>query len=215
MTPVRGRVVGLVVVPALLGLGGGWVLAGLDARSDAAAGPASPLAASSPSVPVTTEEPYAADGGPPALAVDLDYRDRRLGTRPFGWTYEAPAGWLATDIGAGETKLVPPDGVENGYGMRVKLVSERVAPAQMVEQKLAALEAGYPDVTVRGSSPDTLAVSYRSLPENWRRFNTFRWFTRPSSTEAVVEVSVFGRERDLPGLDDLLDQVAASLRPVG
>ncbi|WP_160004466.1 hypothetical protein [Nocardioides sp. AX2bis] len=212
---MRGRVVGVVFLLALVGLGGGWLLAGLDAGPDAAAGPASPLPASSPSVPVRTEAPYAVDGGPPALAVDLEYRKGRLGTPPFGWTYEAPAGWVATDIGAGETKLVPPDAVDNGYGMRVKLVSERVAPAQMVAQKLAAFESGYPDVAVRGSSPDTLAVSYRALPENWLRFNTFRWFTRPGSTEAVVEVSVFGRERDLPGLDDLLDQVAASLQPVG
>ncbi len=77
MTPVRGRVVGLVVLPAFLGLGGGWVLVGLDARSDAAAGPASPLAASSPSVPVTTEEPYAADGGPPLGTVEAQVHDGR------------------------------------------------------------------------------------------------------------------------------------------
>lgn len=215
MAPVRGRVVGVVVLLALLGLGGGWLLAGLDARSDAAAGPASPLPASSPSVPVTTEAPYAVDGGPPPLAVDLAYVRDRLGSRAFGWTYAAPKGWTSTDIGSGETKLVPPGAVDNGYGMRVKLVSERVPPAVMVAQKLAAFESGYPDVTVRGSSPDTLAVTYRALPENWLRFNTFRWFTRPGSTEAVVEVSVFGRERDLPGLDDLLDQVSASLQPVG
>lgn len=215
MTRVRGRVVGVVVLLALLGLGGGWLLAGLDARSDAAAGPASPLPASSPSVPVTTEAPYAADGGPPPLAADLDYVRDRLGSRAFGWTYEAPKGWTATDIGSGETKLVPPGSVDNGYGMRVKLVSERVTPEVMVAQKLAAFESGYPDVSVRGSSPDTLAVTYRALPENWLRFNTFRWFTRPGSTEAVVEVSVFGRERDLPGLDDLLDQVSASLQPIG
>src|SRR5690606_27665151 len=109
---------------------------------------------------------------------------------------------------------LPPDRVEQGgYGMRVKIVNARMTPPEMVEQKLAALEETEDDVEVIGRSADTLAVTYRSA-ENRLRYNTFRWFTEPGVGFATFETSVFGRERDVDGLTDLLDKVAASVERV-
>ncbi len=65
-------------------------------------------------------------------------------------------------------------------------------------------------VEVVGRSTDYLAVTYRSS-ENRLRYNTFRWFTDPGGTAATFETSVYGRERDVEGLGDLLDKVSASV----
>jgi hypothetical protein len=97
--------------------------------------------------------------------------------------------------------------------MRVKIVNARLTTEEMVEEKLDGLEATEDDVEVVGRSSDYLAVTYRSS-ENRLRYNTFRWFTDPGGTAATFETSVYGRERDVAGLRDLLDKVAASVERV-
>jgi hypothetical protein len=69
------------------------------------------------------------------------------------------------------------------------------------------------DFTVVSQTDDTLAFTYRVPSSNTVRYNTFRWIAPPDSTEAGVEMSVAGRERDRAGLADLLAQVSASFSP--
>ena len=95
--------------------------------------------------------------------------------------------------------------------MRVKIVNARLTTEDMVAQKLAALEATEDDVEVVGRSGNTLAITYRSS-ENRLRYNTFRWFTDPGGSAATFETSVYGRERDVEGLTDLLDKVVGQRR---
>lgn len=219
MTPsllrVNRRVIGLFLVVLLLGAGAGyaWGAARQDEGPYRFSG-ASPIAAESPSVPVEPERPYAEDIDQAPLRTDLDYVRETVGSAPFLYSFRRPKDWTSSNPQSGELSFLPPDRVEpGGYGMRVKIVNARMTPPEMVEQKLAALEETEDDVEVIGRSADTLAVTYRST-ENRLRYNTFRWFTEPGVGFATFETSVFGRERDVDGLTDLLDKVAASVERV-
>lgn len=208
------RALGIAVLLGALAFGGGYGAARLTRDAPVLGGVAAPVPATSPSVPVAVVEPYADDTDAPALATNLAYEQRQLGVGPFAWLYDAPVGWRASTIGLGEATLGPPGSETGGFGMRVKLVNAGLTPEQMVEQKLTALQSGYEDVTVVGRSEDTLAVTFRALPQNWLRYNTFRWFTPDTSDAAAFETSVNGRQGDLRGLTDLLDQISASARQV-
>ncbi len=210
------RVIGLFLVLLLLGLGAGYAWAAAAPDDDERAREftdIAPVAAESPSVPVEPELPYADDVDMATLATDLDYLRETIGTEPFVYSYRRPEDWTPSNPQSGERAFLPPDRIEGGYGMRVKIVNARMTPTEMVEQKLAALEATEDDVEVVGRSADTLAITYRS-GENRLRYNTFRWFTDPGGGFATFETSVYGRERDVAGLTDLLDKVAASVTRV-
>jgi hypothetical protein len=211
---VNRRVIGFFLVLLLLGAGAGyaWAAASED-EGPSRFSDAAPLPAESPSVPVEPERPYAEDVDIATLAEDLDYERETIGELPFQYGFRRPEGWTPSDKGAGERSFSPPDRVEGGYGLRVKIVNARLTPEEMVEQKLAALESTEDDVEVIGRSTDTLAVTYRS-GENRLRYNTFRWFTDPGGGFATFETSVYGRERDVLGLTDLLDKVSASVARV-
>ncbi|WP_372735629.1 hypothetical protein [Nocardioides sp.] len=205
------RVIGFFLVLLLLGAGAGYAWGALTPEQPLEFEGARPLPAASPSFPFETEAPYAQDVDFPSLAPDLTYVRNRLGEDPFAYTYRRPKGWSSSGIGAGEVTFSPPDGIEGGYGMRVKLVNARMTPEEMVAQKLAALQSTEDDVQIVGRSSDTLAITYRSSA-NRLRYNTFRWFTDTGGGFATFETSVYGRAQDVPGLTDLLDQVSASIR---
>jgi hypothetical protein len=212
---VNRRVIGIFLVLLLLGAGAGyaWAAAGADDGPTRFAH-AVPVPASSPSFPVVVEEPYADDIDFPTLEPDLRYDRHVLGDPPFQYSYRAPRGWLTSTIAANENRVVPPGTVDlGGYAMRVKVVGERKTTQEMVTQKLDALLLVEDDVEVLFQSADTLSFTFRSS-QNWKRYNTFRWFDTGDGF-ATVEVSVNGREQDLRGLTDLLDQVSASIRRVG
>jgi hypothetical protein len=215
LVTMNRRVIGLFLVLLLLGAGAGYAW---GAARDADDGPsrfteAGPLPAESPSVPVEPERPYADDVDMVTLSTDLEYERETIGEAPFQYAFRRPEGWAPVNRGSGERAFLPPGRVEGGYGMRVKIVNARLTTEDMVEQKLDGLEATEDDVEVVGRSADYLAVTYRSS-ENRLRFNTFRWFTDPGGTAATFETSVYGRQRDVDGLRDLLDKVAASVERV-
>jgi len=208
------RVIGLFLVLLLLGAGAGYAW-GASSPDD---GPsrfadAGPVPASSPSVPIEPERPYAEDVDMATLEPDLAYERESIGADPFQYGFRRPEAWIPTNTGSGERTFSPPDREEGGYGMRVKVVNARLTPSEMVEQKLEALELSEDDVEVVGRSTDTLSVTYRSA-ENRLRHNTFRWFNEPGVGFATFETSVYGRERDVDGLTDLLDKVSASVERV-
>lgn len=212
---VNRRVIGLFLVLLLLGAGAGyaWAAAGAD-DGPSRFTDAEPLPAESPSVPVEPERPYADDIDMATLRTSLKYERETIGDAPFQYSFRRPKDWQSSDPQAGERSFLPPDRVEEGgYGMRIKIVNARMTPPEMVEQKLGAIEATEDEVEVIGRTSNTLAVTYRSA-ENRLRYNTFRWFTEPGVGFATFETSVFGRERDVEGLTDLLDKVAASVERV-
>ncbi len=207
----------MVATVALLvtGVAGGAAAGNVLRAGASTVAAASPIPARSPSFPVDPERPYAADLAYPPLQPDLRYRDHTLGSPPFEWVYRAPRGWAPTVESLNEIRWRPADEpVVGGYSLRVKLSNEHKTGAAMVEQKLAAMQAGYEDVEVLGRTEDLLSFSYRDPTRNTRRFNSFRWFSPPGGTEATFEMSVVGREIDRAGLADLLEQVSRRVAKV-
>ena len=72
----------------------------------------------------------------------------------------------------------------------------------------------YADVEVVEQTTDTLSFRYRETASNRLRVNTFRWFTPTGGVTAEFEMSVVGRQEDVPGLDALLAHVSASVHQV-
>ncbi len=206
---------GALLVLAAIGAAGGYLVADLREPATTKAAQAAPVPAESPSIPVDPEEPFAEDITYPPLEVGLDYRSHTIGDPPFQWAYDAPKGWNTTQEGLDEIRWRPTDEPEiGGFSLRVKLSTEHKSKADMVTQKLTAMQAGYEDVVIVGQTQELLSFSYRDPTRNVQRFNTFRWFSIPGEDEARFEMSVVGREVDVPGLQDLFDRVGASIEKV-
>ncbi len=209
------RGLGTALALAVLGGAGGYLAAQVLEPTPIAFSAAAPVPASSPSIPVDPNRPYAQDMDYPALSAGLEYRKHTLGSFPYEWKYRAPKGWEPFQEGVDEIRWRPADEpTVGGFSMRVKLSTEHKSTEAMVAQKVSAMLAGYQDVTIIGRTDDLLAFTYRDAVRNVKRYNTFRWFSLPGDTEARFEMSVVGREVDRVGLDDLLEQVARGVTKV-
>jgi hypothetical protein len=210
----------VLLVVVLAAAAGGFAFARATSHGVARAAVAAPVPAS-PDLPVDPSTPPALDIDYPTLQPGLTYQPQTLGHGAFGWDYQAPTGWRrygADDgLGANEFRWRPPEEpTVGGFSLRVKLVNTHQTPAEMVAAKEAALAASpeaYVDFTVLTQTDDTLSFTYRVPSSNMLRYNTFRWIAPPGATEAGVEMSVAGRERDEAGLADLLAQVSTSFKP--
>jgi len=218
-----GLVVRVVVVLLLLagGATAGYVATREDDPVPAREPTATPLPASPP-LPLDPAVPYAEDIDYPALQPGVPLKDATLGTAPNEWAFRVPEGWRLYDASEGlqvgtEARWRPADEpTVGGYSVRLKVVDDHHTPQRMLEIKLSDLTLSpesFPDFTVLERTDDTLAFTYRAPSSGVLRYNTFRWFTGPDGGEARVEMSVAGRQRDVPGLDDLLARVSASIRP--
>ena len=211
---MRVRWVGLLGALALLGAAGGYGLGTLDNDEPATIPHPVPVAAQSPSVPIDPPPTFAPDVDYPPLGTDLDYRAHKIGTPPlFQWSYEAPRGWVRTTTDTQDEYRWRPLGepTEGGYSLRVKLVNQRWTPSQFVQDKIAAMQAGYEDVDIVSQDSDELYFTYRDGNDR-QRHNMFRWFTAPGQEQATFEMSVVGRGVDVAGLEALMEHVAVSLR---
>jgi hypothetical protein len=213
---MRVRWIGLTLALAVLGAAGGYGLATLDRHEPAVIAQAEPVPAQSPSVPIDPPPTFAPDIDYPPLPANLSYRTHRLGDPPFFlWTYEAPVGWVRSTTDQPQEyrwrpKSEPPLG---GYSLRVKIVTQRLTPQQMVDQKIAAMESIYDDVEVVESDEDEVYFTYRDGLDH-QRHNLFRWVAAPGQTAASFEMSVAGRAVDVPGLKALIEHVAVTVYKV-
>ncbi|MGB0101765.1 MAG: hypothetical protein WBP61_15915 [Nocardioides sp.] len=213
---MRTRWIGLTLALVLVGGAAGFAVGVLRDDDPTTFAHARPVPARSPSIPVIPTPPYAEDLDYPTLQTGLRYLPRTVGDPPyFQWSYDAPAGWVMTTEDRDEVRWRPPnETVAGGFSLRVKLVNENKPPEQMVAEKRAAFLSLYDDVVVIEEDEQSISFSYREPEANTQRFNMFSWTTRPDSTEATFEVSVVGRERDVPGLTELFDHVIASIEKV-
>ena len=202
------RAVGAVLALVLVGMAGGYVAADLLRDEPTVVRDIAPVPARDPSIPVDPKRPFARDIDYPALQPGLEYQRHTLGDPPFVWAYRAPRGWRQTLESFQEIRWRPEDESEfGGFSLRVKLTNEHKSPAEMVEQKRAAMELGYDDFEVLHSTEDLLSFRYRDPGADRLRFNTFRWFGSPGDS-TTFEMSVVGRKVDRAGLADLLEQVS-------
>lgn len=209
---MRVRWIGLALLLALLGAAAGYGVGVLTRTEATTFVSAEPVAAVSPSIPVIPTPPFTDDIDYPPLAPDLDYKPHRIGDPPFQWTYDVPRGWVPEQLQQLEVRWRP-DGepTTGGYSLRAKIATDYQTDEQMAAEKEAAVRGIYDDVEVVEDTADLLSFTYRDGLGR-KRFNTFQWFTAPGGTTAGLEVSVVGREADVPGLESLLESVAASVR---
>jgi hypothetical protein len=214
---VRVRWIGLALVLVLVGGALGYAVGVLRDEEPTTFAGAGPVPARDPSIPVMPTPPFADDVDYPVLETGLDYAPRTLGSAPYyQWTYDAPVGWVMTIEDEDEFRWRPAnETVSGGFSLRVKKVNENRTTEQMVEQKRNAFFALYDDVAVIEEDEDSIFFSYREPEAQTQRFNMFYWRAAPGSTEATVEMAVVGRKVDVPGLTDLFEHVAASIRKVG
>lgn len=212
---MRVRWLGLLLALAVVGAAAGYGVGVLRQQEPTSFAATRPVPATSPSIPVDVPSPYADDIAYPALEPGLDYRQRRIGTAPYAWTFDVPTGWVVVWQALNERRWRPVgEPSVGGYSLRVKLVTEHKTPEQMVAQKRAAVTSIYDDVQVIEQTDDRLSFIYREPSTNTKRYDLFQWLTAPGGTEADFEMSVVGRSADVPGLEDLLEHVASSVRKV-
>jgi hypothetical protein len=227
---VRTRVLGLWLLAAVIGVGGGLGVGYLAQPRAASGGTATPLPASSPSVPVDPPPPeptYAEDIPYPALQPGVAFRTIRMSNSQQAWKVPVPKGWVASDVDTGlpvarklwssydELRFRPkgePD--VGGYSIRVKMINSRLTPAAMVAAKKVALRP-LDDVQTISQNDESYRFTYRTTSGRLR-YNYFRWFVAPGGpSEATLEMSVVGRQVDVDGLNALYAAFVGTLEPAG
>jgi hypothetical protein len=226
----RGLVVALLC--GLVGIVGGLGVAYAVQPRPTYGNLASPVNAVSPSVPtyLPTEPPPKKDINYPTLPRDLAMpvvhtTHNRLAT----WTYHVPQGWGAYSAASG-APLTPkqidasqdihfrPTDEPNvgGYSLYVKTLDNVLDnTGQMVATKITGFDqAGYPDVHILKQNGSSVYFTYRDPTTNYERYNFFQWFAVPGQQNATLQVSVAGRERDAPGLRNLLNRFADNVTGV-
>ena len=230
---VRTRVLGVLLLAAVVGVGGGlftgWGVGYLRQPQPAAGGAATPLPASSPSVPVDpppTVAPYADDIDYPPLQPGLPLGRQPMGNSVQAWVVPFPKGWQAFTVPGeavvprkerstyDELRFRPPDEpTQGGYSLRVKTVNDHVTTDTMVSERLRLVVEEYGRDNVEYTrTEDSVKFVFRD-GNNRLRYNYFQWFAGPGASEASLEMSVAGRKADEPGLDALFATFASSLRP--
>lgn len=233
---VRGLVVALLC--GLLGLGGGALVSYLvQPHPTTSTAAVAPLPAVSPSVPIDVESvsPYAKDISYAPLSPDLALSGRHtIANSLASWRYHAPLGWQGyavcaptdgckppmianTKLGPGqvdaqpEVRYRPPDEpLTGGYSLRVRVLDNTLAlnTGMMVSTKIQGFRQTYKEFNIIRQTPSSVYFDYRDEPTNLHRFNYFQWFTVPGSSTATLEMSVAGRESDVPGLEALFHRFA-------
>jgi hypothetical protein len=242
----RGLLVALLC--GVLGLGVGAVVAYAAQPGTTYVDQATPLPAVSPSVPIdepSRPQPYRRDIDYPRLEPGLALPIvHTIGNDLAQWTYHVPLGWhpywvCSTSCPPGvfqdkpmpdnrvntvdEVRFRPPDEPSvGGYSLRVRILDNTLND---VHQTVATKVVGFRDspaiaeFNITERTPSSVYFDYRDADTNLHRFNYFQWFAVPGQTNATLEMSVSGRQRDVPGLkalfDRFADNVTGSMPPSG
>jgi hypothetical protein len=230
----RGLVVALLC--GVLGVGLGVIVAYAAQPHTAYSDDTHPMSAVSPSVPIDepTHKPYRPDIDYPTLEPGLSVPTvHTISNDLASWTYHVPQEWQAYAVcGPGDncrpsitpdTQLNPQqidqqlevrfrpgdEPLTGGYSLRVKVLDNTLNDLhQTVGTKIIGFEDGVKDFHISKQTNSSVYFSYRDPTTNYHRFNYFQWFALPGQTNATLEMSVSGRQRDVPGLKALFDRFA-------
>ena len=196
----------LLTVGAVAGFGASWAL-GENPRGS---GPAAPVAATSPSLPVDPVPELLPDPTTPALAPALPLVRQAVGSGSFRMTLPAPKGWDFFENSLNEWQWRPPDQPDFGYVLRVEQVlSNRRSIDWTLDRRIDELREDESNVEVLGQTADSLHFSY--VTSNHLRHGYLRWVDLTGSDNAQVEIAVTGRKVDDAGMADLIARVGAGI----
>jgi hypothetical protein len=226
----------MALLCGVLGLGLGALVAYALQPEISNAGTPHPISAVSPSVPID-EPPKPPKTEPdidyktlqPGLPLPQVHM---IGNDLATWTYHVPQGWVPYAVcGPGEcappmqtddvltprqaarqpeVRFRPPDEpTVGGYSLRVKALDNTLGynPGQLVGTKIVGFRQAYTHFRLLRRTPSAAYFTY--LDANLHlRYNYFQWFSANGSSTATLEMSVAGREQDVPGLKALFNRFA-------
>ncbi|WP_126688224.1 hypothetical protein [Nocardioides ferulae] len=213
----RWRGLGVLVALAAVATAGGYAAADLAEHGPDTIPTATPLAAESPSYPVTVYD-VQPDPTTPPLRRGIELRTVRLRDDPIQVRVAVPEGWMRVALAPGydSWNFSPPAAPTNTYLLRISLLGERESLAVARLARMAALEDAEAngdllDLDVEAEGEDAFTATFIDRG-GYRRLTYERFLPAPGTTTARVEIAVNGRLADGPGMRDLLRRVAASVR---
>jgi hypothetical protein len=232
----RGLLVALLC--GVIGLGLGMIAAYAAQPTSSTDSSANPISAVSPSVPIDVKStpPVVKDISYPKLSPGLPLNQvHTIGNELATWTYHVPQGWQAFAVCSALGECPPPMQTDDrltsqqlaqqpevryrppgeptvgGYSLRVKVLDNTLGlnPGQMVGTKIRGFQQQYGNdqFTLTKQTPRAAYFTYVDGNKHLR-FNYFQWFAPQGSPVATLEMSVAGRERDIPGLKALFNRFA-------
>jgi hypothetical protein len=198
--------------------------------------PMSAVSPSVPIDVTPSESPYAPDIKFPRLRPGLPLQGVHTISNDLAtWSYHVPLGWrpywVCSTLGscppdafpdkpmaaktvdkAQEVRFRPPaEQTTGGYSLRVRVLDNTLNDVhQTVATKIIGFRdsSDIADFKIIRKNDRSVYFEYRDATSNLHRFNYFQWFAVPGQTNATLEMSVSGREVDVPGLKALFDRFA-------
>jgi hypothetical protein len=196
----------LLALGAAVGYATSWVLG----ENPAGQGAAAPVAASSPSLPVDPVPELLPDPDTPALAASIPLVRQTVGAGDFRMSVPVPRGWSFSENSLNEWQWRPPDQPDFGHVLRVEQVlSNRRSIGWTLDRRIDELREDEGNFDVLAETGDSLHFSF--VTSNHLRHGFLRWLDLTGTDNAQVEIAVTGRERDVPGMRDLIARVAAGV----
>lgn len=213
------RVLGLVLVMLVVGVGAGYVVAEATHEEPVAADRVEPVPAESPAYPTPPAVDVLPDPDTPPLEPGIPTERIRLrtdGGRGQTLFVDQPTGWRRHRLADNWHYAVAGNPV-NTYTMRVGLTEglhQSVAVAKAA--RIAAFEdavanGDLENFTVESQTDDTLIATY--VADDHVRLTMERWVAFGDSNIASAVGAVTGRMVDRTGLMDLLERTTASMDP--
>ena len=199
---------GLLLV---LGAGGGFVASMAMASDHVGTGTASPVAAQSPSLPVDPAPDLVADPATAPLATTLPLVDREVGRGADVVSLSVPRGWMRSNLAEDEWTWRPENQPKYAYVLRVEQVrGDRDPISRVLANRKVALDEDEVNLEFVSETADSLHFTYTA--DDHLRHGLLTWVPVPGTSTAQVEVAISGRDVDVPGMQDLIERVAASVR---
>ena len=196
----------LLAIGVAAGFGASWVL-GENPSGD---GTAAPVPAS-PSLPVDPVPEVLPDPQTPPLEAGVPLVSQSVGAGDFQMTLPVPKGWTFSENSLNEWQWRPPGQPDFGYVLRVEQVlSNRRSIEWTLGRRIDELREDETNVEVLDQTNDSLHFSF--ITSNHLRHGHLRWLDLTGSDNAQVEIAVTGRERDDPGMADLIARVGSGIR---
>jgi hypothetical protein len=94
--------------------------------------------------------------------------------------------------------------------LRVRVLDNTLGfnPGMMKSTKIQGFRQAFTDFKTIRQTPNSVYFEYRDEPSNLHRFNYFQWFAVDGDPTATLEMSVAGRQIDVPGLEALFNRFA-------
>ena len=196
----------LLAIGVAAGFGASWVLG----ENPSGGGSAEPVPAS-PSLPVDPVPEVLPDPRTPPLEAGVPLVSQSVGAGDFRMTLPVPKGWTFSENSLNEWQWRPPGQPDFGYVLRVEQVlSNRRSIAWTLDRRIDELREDESNVEVLDQTNDSLHFSF--ITSNHLRHGYLRWLDLTGSDNAQVEIAVTGRERDDPGMADLIARVGSGIR---